>query len=220
MVKRNSGPALNLTLLTFTTQVPTSWTTLVQDVAAGKPAATEELYRLSAFVRPYLARTVGWNDVEDIYHDIVVEVIERIRKGALREPEALMGYVKTIAFRRGIVGLRQKVRSRQESAVEHHTFRSKEPSPLAMVVQKESDAIISRVFAGLLPFDRELLTRFYVNEECRDDIEKAMGLSRTQFRLEKSRVKANFARRCQTALARRRPSQSTPAGQPPLALAC
>jgi DNA-directed RNA polymerase specialized sigma24 family protein len=49
-----------------------------------------------------------------------------------------------------------------------------------------------RVLQSIPKRDREVLTRFYLNEESVDEICKNMDLSETQFRLIKSRAKARF----------------------------
>ena len=49
-----------------------------------------------------------------------------------------------------------------------------------------------RVLKGLSSRDREILTRFYLQEESQEQICREMKLTDTQFRLLKSRAKARF----------------------------
>ena len=66
---------------------------------------------------------------------------------------------------------------------------------------------------GLTPRDREILLRFYLDEQSRDQICAEMGLTETQFRLLKSRAKARIREVAQKALARKRPPVKTAATQ-------
>lgn len=52
--------------------------------------------------------------------------------------------------------------------------------------------LIRQVLGELSERDREILTRFYIDEQSQDQICSQMGLTETQFRLLKSRAKARF----------------------------
>jgi RNA polymerase sigma-70 factor (ECF subfamily) len=64
------------------------------------------------------------------------------------------------------------------------------PEEAAMFRQRRD--LIGRVLGEMLDRDREILTRFYLQEESQDQICSEMALSETQFRLLKSRAKARF----------------------------
>ena len=60
----------------------------------------EELYQLfSKGIRFYLCRQLGPQELDDKVHDTFVVVVQAIRRGDLREPERLMGFVRTIVRR-------------------------------------------------------------------------------------------------------------------------
>ena len=64
----------------------------------------EELYRIfSRGVRFYLCRQLGPQDLEDKVHDTFLIVVQAVRRGELREPERLMGFVRTVV-RRQVAG--------------------------------------------------------------------------------------------------------------------
>ncbi|HYA15899.1 MAG TPA: hypothetical protein VEF06_00465, partial [Bryobacteraceae bacterium] len=78
----------------------TDWALLVQRVRAGDPEAMEELYAIFAKgIRYFLLRNLGPDDLDDKVHDCFVIVTQAIRNGDLREPERLMGYVRTVVKR-------------------------------------------------------------------------------------------------------------------------
>ncbi|HVV44177.1 MAG TPA: hypothetical protein VHC72_03205 [Bryobacteraceae bacterium] len=80
-------------------QVP-DWTTLVNGIRDGDPAAMAELYGIFAKgIRYFLLRNLGPADLDDKVHDCFVIVTQAIRNGDLRDPERLMGYVRTVVKR-------------------------------------------------------------------------------------------------------------------------
>src|SRR5271154_2091651 len=81
-----------------------AWAELVDKIKQNDTTGLEELYRVfSRGIRFYLCRQLGPQDLDDRVHDTFLVVIQAIRKGDLREPERLMGFVRTIV-RRQIAG--------------------------------------------------------------------------------------------------------------------
>ncbi len=79
---------------------PVDWSVLVAQIKAGDDAGMEHLYRLfSRGIRYYLCRQLGPQELEDKVHDTFLIVVHAIRKGDLREPERLMGFVRTVVRR-------------------------------------------------------------------------------------------------------------------------
>ena len=73
------------------------WARLVARIREGEPGAMEELYGVfERGIRYFLLRNLGPEDVEDKVHDCFVIVAQAIRRGELREPERLMGFVRTV----------------------------------------------------------------------------------------------------------------------------
>jgi RNA polymerase sigma-70 factor, ECF subfamily len=148
------------------------WTELVRKVRSGDRAAMEDLYQvLSSGVRLRLARQLGGRDINDRVHDLFVLVTESIRNGELRQPERLMGYVRT-------------VERRQVASQIDHELREK------------FSEMARRILSSLRARDREVLWRFYIAEESGAEICRAMDLTETQYRLIKSRAKTRFVALC------------------------
>ncbi len=180
---------------TSQTDAPVDWNDLVARVARSEPSGMEDLYRLfSKGVRFLLYRQLGPQDLDDKVHDTFLIVVQAIRKGDLREPERLMGFVRTIVRRQVAAHIDHAVHDRKEradleagNAVLDHRH---DPEQAAMIRQR--DEIMEKVLRGISSRDREILTRFYLNEESQEDICRKMNLTETQFRLLKSRAKARF----------------------------
>jgi RNA polymerase sigma-70 factor (ECF subfamily) len=167
----------------------------------------EGLYSiLSKGVRYYLWRQLGPQDLDDKVHDAFLTINQSIRNGELREPERLMGYVRTIVRRQVAAHIQGAVRSRRtqvdlETGVKLCDHR---PDPERRMIDRQNQDLAKRILGGLHKRDREVLVRFYLREEPAEQICREMDLTETQFRLIKSRAKARF-----TELGRRRLSRQT-----------
>jgi RNA polymerase sigma-70 factor (ECF subfamily) len=168
---------------------------LVHRIEAGTTDGLEELYRLfSKGIRFYLCRQLGPQELEDKVHDTFLVVVQAIRRGELREPERLMGFVRTIVRRAVAAHIDRAVQHRRDHVDADASFRIPDPhrSPEDCAIFRQRVSLIRRVLGELSPRDREILTRFYLHEQSQHRICTEMGLSDTQFRLLKSRAKSRF----------------------------
>jgi len=169
---------------------------LVDLIRMGDPEGMEDLYRIfSKGVRFFLCRQLGAQELEDRVHDTFLIVVQAIRKGDLREPERLMGFIRTVVRRQVAAHIENAVQSRREQLDATETAvglvsGSGDPEETAMVQQKSE--LMERVLRGLSKRDREILTRFYLDEQPQEQICEEMQLTETQFRLLKSRAKTRF----------------------------
>jgi RNA polymerase sigma-70 factor (ECF subfamily) len=178
-----------------TTEVHAGWVELVERIRLEKTDGMEELYKLfSRGIRFYLCRQLGPQELDDKVHDTFVVVVQAIRRGELREPERLMGFVRTIVRRQVAAHIDRVVHSRREQAEFDSTVRVADPrgNPEEAAIFRQRIALIRQVLGELSERDREILTRFYIHEQSQDQICSEMGLTETQFRLLKSRAKARF----------------------------
>lgn len=167
------------------------WSDLVARIHSGETDGMEELYQLfSRAIRFYLARNLGPGALDDKVHDTFVVVVQAIRRGELREPERLMGFVRTIVRRQVATHIDRIVDEKSAQIGVSNEFRHDNPTE-AVAFHRRTE-LIHQVLAALSEKDREILTRFYVLEQSQDQICSEMGLSETQFRLLKSRAKARF----------------------------
>jgi RNA polymerase sigma-70 factor (ECF subfamily) len=176
-------------------QVP-DWAALVTGIREGDSAAMESLYGVFAKgVRYFLLRNLGPEDIEDKVHDCFVIVTQAIQNGDLREPERLMGYVRTVVKRQIAASIDiavQQRRSRVDFEDTLFTVSDWRDNPEHSAMARQRAEIARKVLAGVSRRDREILNRFYVLEQSQEQICADMGLSYNQFRLLKSRAKARF----------------------------
>ena len=168
---------------------------LVERVRSGETDGMEELYVLfSKGIRFYLCRQLGAQEFDDKVHDTFVLVVQAIRRGELRDPQRLMGFVRTIVRRQVAAHIDRVVQKRKEYLDLESSARIPDPAgnPEEAIIFKERLDLIRRVLGELSVRDREILTRFYLREQGQQQICSEMSLSETQFRLLKSRAKARF----------------------------
>lgn len=168
---------------------------LVSRIRSGETDGMEELYLLfSRGIRFYLCRQLGPQEFDDKVHDTFVLVVQAIRRGELREPERLMGFVRTIVRRQVAAHIDRVVHIRRDHMDLESSSRIMDPNgnPEDAAMFRERKELIRRVLTELGDRDREILTRFYLHEQSQEQICSDMGLSETQFRLLKSRAKARF----------------------------
>jgi hypothetical protein len=76
------------------------WHELVARIRTGDNSGLEDLYGLFARgIRFYLCRQLGPQELDDKVHDAFLIVVQAIERGDLREPERLMGFVRTVVRR-------------------------------------------------------------------------------------------------------------------------
>jgi RNA polymerase sigma factor (sigma-70 family) len=179
---------------TIAVEVP-DWSDLVERIRREEPSGMEELYRVFARgIRFYLCRQLGPQELDDRVHDTFLIVVQAIRRGDLREPERLMGFVRTVVRRQVAAHIDGLVHSRREEVEIDINSRLPDTTwnPEQTLASRENIALMRRVLESLSRRDREILVRFYLQEESQDQICREMELTETQFRLLKSRAKARF----------------------------
>jgi RNA polymerase sigma-70 factor (ECF subfamily) len=174
---------------------PVNWPELVRRIRQGEDGGMEELYRVfGRGIRFYLCRQLGTQELDDKVHDTFLIVVQAIRRGDLREPERLMGFVRTVVRRQVAAHIDQVVHSRRDELHLDVGVRVVDArrNPEQNMAWQQKVAFMEEVLRRLSPRDREILTRFYLQEENQEQICKEMNLTETQFRLLKSRAKARF----------------------------
>ena len=166
---------------------------MVERIRDGERVALEELYGIFARgVRFYLCRHLGPRDLEDRIHDTFLIVVQAIRRGDLREPGRLLGFIRTVVRRQVATYIDQSVQDRRDQAeldvtvprVEDHRA-----SPEEKAIESQQARVVRTLLEELPERDREVLRRFYILEQSQEQICRDMQLTETQYRLMKSRAK-------------------------------
>jgi len=174
------------------------WGTIVHRIQTDDSdgqAGMEELYRVfSRGIRFYLCRHLGPQELDDKVHDTFLIVVQAIRKGELREPERLMGFVRTIVRRQVAAHIDSAVQSRRDLTDSETgiVLIDSRRNPEEKAISREHMEMMVEVLRDMSDRDRDILTRFYLYEQSQEEICEEMQLTDTQFRLLKSRAKARF----------------------------
>jgi RNA polymerase sigma-70 factor (ECF subfamily) len=171
-------------------QRPGRWAEIVEKIRSDDESGVEELYSaLCDGARSKLFRLVGPQSDEDRLHEVLVIVMEAIRTGELRDPQRLMGFVRTVTRRQVAAHIRGAITGRRRMvAVSGAEPTADAESPESVAAAQEQVQALRKVLSRLNPRDREILVRFYLHEQDRMQICGEMGLTDTQFRLYKSRA--------------------------------
>ncbi len=182
------------------------WTALVDRIHRGDESGMEDLYRMFAKgVRFYLCRQLGGQEIDDKIHDTFLIVVKAIRRGDLREPERLMGFVRTVLRRQVAAHIDHLVHRRRDHISMDVSARVADcrRNPEQRAVLREKIDLMAEVLREMSDRDRDILTRFYLQEQSQEQICEEMNLTETQFRLLKSRAKARFGELGQRKLQKR-----------------
>lgn len=186
-----------------------AWPELVERIKSDDNAAMEELYRIfSRGVRFSMWRRVGRQDLDDRVHETFLIVTQAIRNGELREPERLMGFVRTVVRRQIATYIAELIRNRKRRIDLNLAtlLFDRGPDPEYAAILHEEEELAHHVLLSIAQRDREILIRFYLREQTQRQICQDMSLTDTQFRLLKSRAKARFGELGRRRLCMRVPS--------------
>src|ERR1700690_2332692 len=89
---------------------------LVQRVRSRDGDAIEDLYALMLEIAgPHYRRRLSSGDVEDRLHEVFLIVVEAIETGALRKPDALVSFIRTVLRYQAAASVRGATRRRLET---------------------------------------------------------------------------------------------------------
>lgn len=182
------------------------WKVVVDQIRQGNPAGEETLYQtLYSGARLFLRRRLGTADVDDKVHDLFVTVVETIRRGELREPDRLMGFVRTVLERQLNLEISRIVKHRETTSGMETVAELSDSglTPEQQTLAQEKIALMKQVLREMSDRDFEVLTRSYLLEQHAERICVDMALTATQFQLLKSRAKARLAELMRRKIARK-----------------
>jgi RNA polymerase sigma-70 factor (ECF subfamily) len=157
--------------------------TLVRRIISGDGSAeTELVHRYKRGLSAILLRSAGQRSVaEDLMQDTFQLALEKIRRGDVREPERLSGFICNIARNLAIDHFRQTSRhERLQRELSPNSVSAADP--LQQVLAAERTTIVRRILEELRPVrDRQVLYRFYIAEQDKEQICGELGLTSLHF---------------------------------------
>ena len=167
---------------------------LVRLIMAGDQLAEKELVQrysrgMSIIIRH---RVKNEADVEDLCQETFRIALEKIRRGDVREPEKLSGFISGLARNLATAHLRRLSRWRAGTA-EAHPPIDHAPNPYDKLLKKERAVIVRQVISEMRSDrDRQILHRFCITEEDKEKICADLGLTSLHFNRVLSRALKRF----------------------------
>jgi RNA polymerase sigma-70 factor (ECF subfamily) len=171
-------------------------TDLVRRIMEGDTAAEAEFVnRFShGILRIIQCRCRDMAPVDDLHQETFRIALEKIRRGDLREPEKLAGFVCNLA--RNLVIAHYRRSPLEDSLDDNHVkvlVPVHKPTQYTDLESKENARTVRAVLDEMkLPRDRELLFRYYIAEESKDKICVDLRLSSLQFNRVVDRARERF----------------------------
>ncbi len=168
---------------------------LVAAIRAGEQEAEEELVlRFRRGVAAVLRQMLGQRvDTEDLFQDTFRLALEKIRRGEVRQPDQLAGFISSLARNLAINLLRLEKRRKTDQGLDGFADPAPEDGPLPLALQmpesqlgrllrEEKARLVRRVLVEVgTERDRQLLFRYYLAEDDKDAICADLGLSDAHF---------------------------------------
>ncbi|HLJ13408.1 MAG TPA: sigma-70 family RNA polymerase sigma factor [Bryobacteraceae bacterium] len=168
---------------------------VVEMIRSGKPGGLERLYFMARNFTFFIMRQLGNEDVQDKVHDVFVAAAQAIHSGKLRDSSRLTPFLTTVTrfYTYGQIE-RRMVRRKYHAPLESTNIPDSCVDLEQGVYLSQKTRIVREILQSMAARDRDVLYRFYVAEQSKEQICKEMKLTPTQFRLLKSKAKSLFAK--------------------------
>jgi RNA polymerase sigma-70 factor, ECF subfamily len=164
-------------------------TSLVAERASVELPAMDPVEHLAAVYRDYpglraliMRRVRDPQLAADILQDAAVTTLEKLRAGEIAQPSSIGGYLYRVALNH-LRNYRRKDRTAVSSSEGLESVPDREDHPDIAGIDRAHWAHATRRMLEELPTarDRDVLIRFYLNDECKEDICTSLGLSDEHF---------------------------------------
>ena len=157
---------------------------LVERIRRGDSAAEQTLVeRYSRGLLLVLRHaTTDYQLAEDVHQDAFVVLIDRLRKDGLDDPSKLNAFLHGVARRLLLNHQRKGVRRATVADTERvERTALSAPDPTDALLRRQAIALVRAAIKELSPRDRDVVVRFYLQDEDRDRICQEHGISEKHF---------------------------------------
>ncbi len=161
---------------------------LVLRIQAGDRTAEDELVERFSRGLVLVLRRLGGNPTlaDDLHQETFALVLEKIRRSEVREPERLAGFIRSTARNLFIADRRKEARYSPLPESEDRSLPAGIPTaaPLDHALAEEEARQVQQVLSELrFDRDRQLLIRFYLRDESKEEICKDLEIEPERFNL-------------------------------------
>jgi RNA polymerase sigma-70 factor (ECF subfamily) len=166
---------------------------LMSRIAGGdRQAETEFVRQFERGVRVLVRRHCRPGDpiVDDLVQDVLSGVLERLRAGAIHDPAALPAYVQSAVVYATSAEYRRRRPMQAEVALEQIPDSE---TPGSRLDARQLAELLRDLLAGMaVSRDREILRRFYLEEEDKDSVCRALAIDPSHFHRVMFRARERF----------------------------
>jgi RNA polymerase sigma-70 factor (ECF subfamily) len=166
---------------------------LISRIAQGDRQAEAEFVRqYERGVRVLVRRHCRPGDpvVDDLVQDVLSGVLERLRAGAIHDPVALPAYVQSAVVYATSAEYRRRRPTQTDAVVEQIADNE---TPGTRLDATQLAGFLRDVLAGMpVARDREILRRFYLEEEDKDSVCRALAIDPGHFHRVMFRARERF----------------------------
>lgn len=150
-------------------------------IAGDREAETELVKHFQPAVLNIIRQATNNSMIEDFAQDTLLLVIVKIRNGELKHPESLGAFIVRVAKNHVIEQMRKIRRRPSEDLEQAEQVRDPAPTALDQLQRSERRKRIRILIYKLNPRYRELLLRYYINEEPKEIICADLRMTSKQF---------------------------------------
>jgi len=111
-------------------------------------------------------------DWEDVVNEIILNVIEKVKKQEFRGESSIGTFIYTITSRRIVDYIRRK-----SKVLRHIPEPNPLPAPHELIENKEKVELIANAIKKLKPKYREILYLYYYRDMTREEVAQKLGIS-------------------------------------------
>jgi RNA polymerase sigma-70 factor (ECF subfamily) len=168
----------------------------IERIARGDRAAEAEfIARYAIGVRALVRRHTrpGEPQVEDLVQDVLSNVLEKLRDGALRDPARLPAYVQNAVVFATTAEYRRRKRRGENATERVDEVPATETGPEDTVASARLARAIRQLLTEMtVARDRELLRRFYLEEQSKGEVCRILGIDGSHFHRVAHRARERF----------------------------
>lgn len=150
----------------------------------------------------YYSRRGYTQDAPDLAMNAVMATARSIRRGEIKDPNRLPGYVRSVAIRCLAATIESSVRARTRECEMTPNIACNGRTPEELVIEEQRAKIVTKVLSAIPRHEREVLTRFYIDGQTKEEICEQLRLTEDQFRNMKSRAKLRVTSMVQSVMTR------------------
>ena len=138
----------------------------------------KELDEIVAEYRPIITFKVkkslgsGTPDWEDVVNEILVNVVEKLKKGDFRGDSSIGTFIYTITSRRIIDFIRRK-----SKVLKHAPESDPYLSPVSLLEKREKAERLAKAISKLKPKYKEVIYLYYYKELTREEVASQLGIT-------------------------------------------